>query len=1195
MTLLKPASRGGAHWPLWSCLLALTATLSLPACPARAAIAPGCDTNTLTSYSAGFDAADFSLISVSVDADGHLFLETGNQAIDPNRIVIPFEQEVSVTFLYEGAGYQQSDFGWLTSHQGAAGPRHEIYQNVNDNNNNGVLDDREGIDANGDGVVDARDNRVFLDKFAAGDELVFYLKVDDEDGAIFYTRKDWNPDTWQGGCAGDRLTKTYLLGVPMLEGGCSERKGWLNSAALTRLDRTFGLGFADTDRQSLDVARGEPFDHVIVGAPTSRPNEWILGWEDLGGGGDTDHNDLVFQIERRNGGSARLDPTRPISPANQSSYYTAVTFEVYDYTPDGECSGQTEIRYYVSINNGADWVEITDWDKIQSYTVGPNGGKTLGPPVDSWSPGAPARSYRSARIDFSGLGRSGRELTWKAELLSNEESCAPEILDVNLEGSVATHAFFSRAAPVALANVLYSGSFETPDRGWLNEEPRGHLRATRLYDPHTPNRTDTVELWDAGEKLSRLSPGHRTIFIPGISASEFGKDAQGKDLPASLLVTRPDGSLTSTGDGVTTHFRGQLRHHPILATTLRIRINGKEFTDAHNGILKSHWGHGTINRFTGKFELFFDQPPPENMPFTVSYTYYRTAGLEPFTTDNPRIDNRVLALDDTRVSGRYLFDFDGNGRLDDDEGDWLIDWVRGYENGDAASPVPKAWKLGSVDHSVPALLTSPGMPAWVFGTDITNEERESYRAFRDGHKDRRTVLFVGARDGMLHAFDAGNFRWGNNPQTPDIEERRGYFHWEDPTGSGTIEPNYGSGQELWAFIPANLVPRLKNNLLQAEDRAYVDASPALADVFIDGGWKSVLLAAEGNGGDTVFCLDVTDPTSPRFLWEFADPELFRSRSSPSVGQIGRIIDDGTVKWAAFFVSGKTGAPGSYPSIYVLDVANGNRIAKIPLDSDNGGIGGVPSGEPALIDSDGNGYIDRIYIGTDKGRLYKVVLSDDPEARWHQIDDCVINTDYTDNTFGSEIAFDQRWHPIYASPAVVVDNGLTDSGELDYNLRVFFGTGDSPYFDEDIDTGNTTYHFFAYNDKAAKGVCNPEAVELDWYYALPAGQRIFASAFAGAGQIYFGTSSAETENPCDGENTGKLYAFKTTGYQRGQPAQPEFTKDTGDVNTSPLVFDQHLYVRTPGSTVQIGAGGFNNETKTGGIGKARTRAWKTVME
>jgi hypothetical protein len=45
---------------------------------------------------------------------------------------------------------------------------------------------------------------------------------------------------------------------------------------------------------------------------------------------------------------------------------------------------------------------------------------------------------------------------------------------------------------------------------------------------------------------------------------------------------------------------------------------------------------------------------------------------------------------------------------------------------------------------------------------------------------------------MLHAFDTGNFRWGDNPETEDILEHRGYFQWEGVFNT----PNYGTGEEL---------------------------------------------------------------------------------------------------------------------------------------------------------------------------------------------------------------------------------------------------------------------------------------------------------------------------------------------------------------------------------------------------------------
>jgi len=353
---------------------------------------------------------------------------------------------------------------------------------------------------------------------------------------------------------------------------------------------------------------------------------------------------------------------------------------------------------------------------------------------------------------------------------------------------------------------------------------------------------------------------------------------------------------------------------------------------------------------------------------------------------------------------------------------------------------------------------------------------------------------------------------------------------------------------------------------------------------------------------------VTDPHNPQFLWEFADPDLFRSRSSPAVGQIGRIVVDGVAKWVAFFVSGKTYDTTLYPSIYMIDIADGSLIDRIYLDSVAAGQGGVPSGQPAIVDSDGNGYIDRLYIGTDKGRLYKVNFSDDPDNLWAPTTTLVVNSDFSDDD-GSldglgdpyDVPVDQRWHPIYASPAVVVDNRLAADGTIDYQVRIFFGTGDSPYFDEGIDMGNTTYHFFAYLDHAPKAgydpgrSVNPDEIELDWFFALPAGQRIFASAFAAAGKIYFGTATSETEDPCDGSNGGQLFSFDAAGYGIGKPAVPDLVVDTGDITSSPLVEDEHLFIRTGTGMLKVGGGGYNNASQMGGFGDAQPASWREIFE
>jgi type IV pilus assembly protein PilY1 len=1153
----------------------------------------GCSTNATADYSKGFKPQDFVLVNTGVDDQEHLVLDTGYAAIDPAKIIIPFTQSVSVTFLYEGAGFKYSDFGWMLAANGSAGTKHEIYQDVNDNDQNGVLDvgpnnnaDRFG-DTNGDGRIDALDNIKVLGTFEGGTEIVFYLKVDNEN-QTYYTKTDWNTDTYtstSGECVGNSIAKIYHLGLPLpSEGSCSLASNWMYSTALDRVNNLFGLHFAENDTATLDIERDKPFSHVIVGAPGNKPNEWILGWEDLKGGGDTDHNDLVFQIERETGGMAQLLSEHAIRPDKEDAYFTGVTVRLYDRMP---CSGKTKITYFLSIDNGQNWVEIRAWDEVYSFEP-VDGSTDRGDKISSWTPGNPEYTYRSRRIDFAGMGLSGNSLIWKAEFVSQDEACKPELIDLGLDASVATHGYFARSSPVVKANVLYSGYYETPQISWTDKNLRGHLTATRIYDPTEPGATKELKLWDAGESLSLTPPSDRVIYFPNIEVATISNEE------------------IARGDNTTQTFSGQL-HHPVLATTLAITDQRETFYDKHIDVLEGNLGGaGTIDRFNGKFTVSFNTAPRVGQPITVNYSYYLAhPALLEFKNDNGIVSNDMLGLDVTFIfPDGYVYDFNEDGHVDQADGQWLVNWVRGYKDGDH---IAKEWPLGPIDHSVPAVATPPGVPLWFFGTDITEAERTSYKGFMKDEKisTRPTVVYVGARDGMLHAFDAGNFRHDDNPESAPIE-KRGYFLWQNRSAEDCPAycsddcskcPDYGTGDELWAFIPANLIPRLKNNRLRSEDQAYVDASPALADVFINGRWRTVLLAAEGNGGDTVFCLDVTDPVTPSFLWEFAHPELFRSRSSPSVAQIGRILDNGTAKWVAFFVSGKIEDPNLYPSIYMINIADGSKEDKISLTADTGGIGGVPSGQPSIIDSDGNGYIDRIYIGTDKGRMYKVNIPDDPDTQKYNINHCVINTDFTDDDLDNElnsIPENQRYQPIYGSPVVIADNGLTGEGKIHYNLKIFFGTGDSPYYDENINTDDTRYHFFAYRDESAKGQCNEDSVQLDWFLELPKGHRIFASAFAAAGNIYFGTATSETEDPCAPGSTQNTTGGTLFALTMGGSVVTQLT-DVGSIITSPLVSDEHLYLRSQTLGLRsFGSSKYNNPSLAGGSAELQIKAWRELF-
>ena len=123
---------------------------------------------------------------------------------------------------------------------------------------------------------------------------------------------------------------------------------------------------------------------------------------------------------------------------------------------------------------------------------------------------------------------------------------------------------------------------------------------------------------------------------------------------------------------------------------------------------------------------------------------------------------------------------------------------------------------------------------------------------------------------------------------------------------------------------------------------------------------------------------------------------------------------------------------------MINVADGSVVKRVMLDAEGSGVGGVPSGQPSIVDSDSNGYIDRLYIGTDKGFLYKVNIPDDPDKNNFEFSNCVINGDFTDSTEPpSSVAIDQRYHPIYGTPVIIVDNGIDSAGALSYDVKILF--------------------------------------------------------------------------------------------------------------------------------------------------------------
>jgi Tfp pilus tip-associated adhesin PilY1 len=118
-------------------------------------------------------------------------------------------------------------------------------------------------------------------------------------------------------------------------------------------------------------------------------------------------------------------------------------------------------------------------------------------------------------------------------------------------------------------------------------------------------------------------------------------------------------------------------------------------------------------------------------------------------------------------------------------------------------------------------------------------------------------------------------------------------------------------EELWAFIPNNLLWKLKKMRIVDPDcgeylshEFFIDGTPEIHDVYFGGSWHTVLVCGQASGWGRnnkcyYFALDITNPLNPLPLWEFTD--TLTTGETYSVPAIGRV--ESTGRWYAFVGSG----------------------------------------------------------------------------------------------------------------------------------------------------------------------------------------------------------------------------------------------------------------------------------------------------
>lgn len=466
----------------------------------------------------------------------------------------------------------------------------------------------------------------------------------------------------------------------------------------------------------------------------------------------------------------------------------------------------------------------------------------------------------------------------------------------------------------------------------------------------------------------------------------------------------------------------------------------------------------------------------------------------------------------------------------------LVNWVRGEDNfGDEAA--------------------SPGLPITV-RPSIHGDVLHSRPVVLNYGSSTGVVAYYGANDGVYRAVNAN--------QT---------------TAIGTVP----AGGELWGFIPTEFFNRLtrqrtNNPVLKLPTTPDgIIPAPETKDYFADGSTgvyqeidadgittTAIIYITMRRGGSVIYALNVLNPTSPEFLWKknSADDgfsELGQTWSRPKSAKLAGYVDSitGEPKPVLIFGAGYDTAEDTEPpgtntqgrGIFIVDAVTGALVWSATHQSSGATfcsgtttqatclVAGMDYSIPSditLVDHDGNGKIDRLYVADTGGNVWRVDLQ--PPAgntpdHWQITKLAALGCNTGVCASGSTPR--KFFYPPDVVPTGGYDAVLVGSGDREHPLLInaastvtnrFYVLSDpNPGYDgSSLTTPITEATLFDATTNAFDGTADgttestPEVPVDGFYITLASGEKVVNAAATIAGLSYFGTNQPSTPslNSCD---------------------------------------------------------------------------------
>jgi len=484
------------------------------------------------------------------------------------------------------------------------------------------------------------------------------------------------------------------------------------------------------------------------------------------------------------------------------------------------------------------------------------------------------------------------------------------------------------------------------------------------------------------------------------------------------------------------------------------------------------------------------------------------------------------------------------------DGEFVVAYLRGKEGSDYRT---RAHVLGDIVNAEPVIVREPRAGY----TD------SGYTAFKAGSAATRTkVVYQGANDGMLHAFDAAN------------------------------------GSELWAYVPNLLMSSLNSLSVKTgfSHRYFVDGTPAAGDLDFNKtngasgspDWHTILVGGLGKGGRGYYALDVTSPTAAdeaavasKVLWEFPNSATSATNKSNMGYSFGRPILAKTKAegWVALVTSGyNNGADTSGDGkgyLYVLNPRTGDVIATIGTTV---GSSTAPSGLAYISayaeNSDIDNTIDYVYGGDLQGNVWRFDLSGTTSSAWNV------------KKLATLVDGSSAFQPITTTPELAKISYAGSFKRLVYvGTGQYLGTTDVPGVTGASSHAIQTQTMYVLLDDlsssptitslrsslvaqtvTAAGVFTTSTVDYStkkgWYIDLPTtGQRINTDPVIGLMTLAF-TANTPSSDPCTPGGSSHLYSMDYA-YEAGRSSYITAT----DISLGDALASRPVLVKTESGVIK----------------------------